>query len=301
MMLLKLLPLLLLSTLVNAGDFHPATTLGIVRNPELIELSGVVTGGINPDVLWVHNDQNNLPRLYALNLKGETVATYILDAFNEEGTMAGDWEDIARLPHPKGHHDLYIADFGNNAMVKKEHRLLIIEEPGINSAKSSEVGEIEFRAIYFQYPRDYVCNSECLLVHPVSGEVFIVSKSVKEGGKQRPNSAVWSLPDLTKEDSIYTATLVAESIPAITDRVTGGDISPDGKHLIIRTNTPKAYLWEWKDGESLKEVLKSSPKEIPLADEKGGEAICFSEGGSKLFSVYDGKKKNRPLHIYHKK
>ena len=301
MISLKLLPFLILFTLANAGDFQSATTLGIVRNPELIELSGVVTGGINPDVLWVHNDRQNLPRLYALNLKGETVATYVLDAFNEEGTMAGDWEDIARLPHPKGHHDLYIADFGNNAMVKREHRLLIIEEPGIDSAISSEVAEIEFRAIHFQYPGDYVCNSECLLIHPVSGEVFIVSKSVKEGGKQRPNSAVWSLPDLTKGDSMHTATLVGESIPAIADRVTGGDISPDGKHLIIRTITPKAYLWEWKDGQSLKEVLMSAPKEIPLADEKGGEAICFSEDGLKLFSVYDGKKENRPLHVYLKK
>ena len=89
------------TTTTTALDYDSATTSGIIRNKELIELSGVVSGGVNKDILWVHNDRGNLPRLYALNKKGETVGTYSLDTFNDSGTMAGDWEDIARMPSTK--------------------------------------------------------------------------------------------------------------------------------------------------------------------------------------------------------
>ncbi|MDF1852826.1 MAG: hypothetical protein P1U85_18460 [Verrucomicrobiales bacterium] len=299
--LIARLSFLLLVQWADAGDFQPAVTLGIVENPELIELSGVVEGGVNRDVLWVHNDRHNLPRLYALNLKGETIATGLLDAFNEEGTMEGDWEDLAKLPGKrKGSYDLYLADFGNNPMKKREHRLLVVEEPQLDSQKSSQQVEVDYREIRFEYPGDFICNSECLLAHPISGELWIVSKAVKEGKKSRPGSAVWSLSNLEAGESVHTATLVMESIPAVEGVVTGGDISPDGRRVIIRTTASTAYLWELREGKTLKETFLSAPTEVELADEKGGEAICFSKDGSKLYTVYDGKKPNRPLHVYEK-
>ena len=290
---------LFLANWAVAEEFQSADTLGTVKNPELIELSGIVEGVVNPEVLWVHNDRHNLPRLYALNRKGETVATLLLNAFNDEDTMSGDWEDIARLSGGKeGGYNLYIADFGNNPMKKRVHRLLVIEEPDLEGKRQPEAEEIDFSVIQFAYPGDYVCNSECLLVHPGTGEFLVVSKAVKEGKEERPSSAVWSLSDLRGDQLVHTATMLLDEIPAVEGRVTGGDISSDGRQVILRTNTPTAYLWEIQDGQTLKEAFLSEPIQVEMSSEKGGEAICFSSDGSKLYTVYDGKKPNRPLNVF---
>jgi hypothetical protein len=292
-----------LSSTNTALDYDSATTLGIIRNKELIELSGVVAGGANRDILWVHNDRGNLPRLYALNMKGETVGTYCLDAFNDSGTMSGDWEDIGRMPGlEKGKFELYVGDIGNNAMAQKEHRILVVSEPIVDTNESSQVTKTEFKTIRFRYPEDYICNSECLLINPVTREIFIISKSVNKGNQKVAGNHAWSIPAVKDYSKIHTAKLEMDSIPAIKkDKVTGGDISSDGQFLILRTNKETAYLWQLKEDQALKMALSRSPKQISLAKEKGGEAICFALDHSKLFTVYDGKKEARPLHTYLKK
>lgn len=286
-------------------DYGPATKAGIIRNKELIELSGVVSGGVNKGILWVHNDRGNLPRLFALNEKGETVATYSLNTFHSEepDEMAGDWEDIARAAGKKeGSFDIYIGDIGNNPMEKREHRILVVSEPVVDSRNSSRIIDTEFKTIRFQFPENYVCNSECLLIHPVSMGIIIVSKTVEKGGEEIEGNFVWSLPVVKDFGKVYTAELVMNSIPATGGKnVTGGDISSDGEFLILRTKSEAAYLWRLGKYQTLKQTLLKDPKRITLADESGGEAICFALDKSKLFTVYDGKKKNRPLHVYRKK
>ncbi|MFT5128142.1 MAG: hypothetical protein ACI8W8_001751 [Rhodothermales bacterium] len=132
---------------------------------------------MNPGIIWVHNDRNNAPRLYALNQQGKTVGTYVLDAFGPDGTMAGDWEDMARVPKSDGTFDLYIGDIGNNAMATKEHEILVVSEPKVDAAESAEILGLPFKRIRFRYPDGYACNSECLMVNPLSKEIVIISKS----------------------------------------------------------------------------------------------------------------------------
>ena len=293
------------SSATTTGEYGSAETLGIIKNKELIELSGVVVGGLNKDILWVHNDRHNLPRLFALNLKGETAATYDLNTLNEEGTMAGDWEDIARLPGAKkGSFNLYIGDIGNNPMKKKIHQILVVAEPKVDPKKSSQVIDIKFKTIKFQFPDDYVCNSECLLIHPVTKTFYIVSKKVKKGNKIVKAIKVWSLPTVTDYEKVHTVQLVMDSIPIIeknNEKITGGDISADGQFLILRSKERDAYLWKLKEKQPLSKILSEAPARITLAKGRGGEAVCFSLDNSKLFTVYDGKKPNRPLHTYLKK
>ena len=267
------------------SDYGSAQTSGIIKNKEIVELSGVVSGGINKDILWVHNDRHNLPRLYAMNHKAETVATYELDTFNAAGTMAGDWEDLARAKNKEnGKYELYISDF--------------VSEPEIDPSKASEVQKAQFKTINFQFPDDYICNSECLLVHPKTGRIYIISKAVKKGTQKVSGNFVWSLPEINSLDKTYTANLELSSIPVTkNEKVTGGDISADGKSVIIRTPKSTAFLWPLYN-EPLKQVLKTAPKKIQLAKEKGGEAICFSLDSSTIYTVYDGKKENRPVHAY---
>ena len=73
-------------------QYGPAIVMGILNDKGLTELSGVVAGGINKNIIWAHNDQRNPPYLFAFNAKAEKVATYELDLKNKKGDMAGDWE-----------------------------------------------------------------------------------------------------------------------------------------------------------------------------------------------------------------
>jgi hypothetical protein len=237
-----------------------------------------------------------------MNHKAETVATYELDSFNDTGTMAGDWEDLARAPSAdKGKFDLYIGDIGNNALEKRVHKVLVVSEPEIDPSKAKEVQTIDFKTIRFKFPDDYSCNNECLLIHPVTRKIYIISKAVKKGNKKVAGNFLWSLPEIKNLEEVYTAKLELEFIPAAKkEKVTGGDISADGKSLILRTTKSTAFLWDLKS-EALKNVLETDPQKIQLAKEKGGEAICFSLDRSTLYTVYDGKKENRPVHAYPKK
>lgn len=293
------------ATAITSGGYDSAATLGIISNKELLELSGIVAGGVNKDILWVHNDRDNLPRLYALNTKGKTVGTYSLDTFSDSGMMAGDWEDIARVPgSEEGSFDLCVGDIGNNPMIKKEHKILVVAEPRVEPDQSSQVTTVEFKTIRFWFPEDYICNNECLLIHPVTRTIFIVSKAVTKGGKRVKGTRVWSLPPVTDYEVVYTAQLAMDSIPAVDQDkglVTGGDISSDGHALILRTRESTAYLWELEEGQPLEDVLSGTPNRIALAKTGGGEAICFTLDKSELFTVYDGKKVDRPLHVYRNK
>ena len=302
-------------------QYGPAIVAGILNDEGLTELSGVVGGGVNQDLIWVHNDQFNPPYLFALNTKGEKVATYELDLKkNRKGDMDGDWEDIARVPGAeKGSYDLYIADTGNGKFVDQGQKIVIVREPVVESKGPSEkIIKLAHKTIRYNYPDGILCNSECMMVHPVTKEIYIISKAKKGVGvaaNGRANkilcSMVWKLPAITDYDKVYTAELLMKSIPVIepnqSDRakgcVTGGDISADGKHLIIRTYDTICFLWEIPEGKSIKEVLSSKPTaEVTLASERGGgESIGFSFDKSRLYTVYDGKKTGRPVHTYKRK
>ncbi len=73
-------------------------------------------------------------------------------------------------------------------------------------------------------------DAETLLVHPQTGDVYVLSKSLSSA------SGVYKLPknyDLNKTNRLEK---VAEfTVPAFPNGLlTGGDISPDGKRIIFR-------------------------------------------------------------------
>src|SRR5687767_12309589 len=80
----------------DAADDDPScnassgTEVGTLRDDKLVESSGLVASRKNPDVLWVHNDAGDKPRLFAVSTKGTA-----LTRIDVAGAEARDWEDIA--------------------------------------------------------------------------------------------------------------------------------------------------------------------------------------------------------------
>ncbi|MCH7944973.1 MAG: hypothetical protein IIC73_03025 [Armatimonadetes bacterium] len=66
------------------------------------------------------------------------------------------------------------------------------------------------------------------------------------------------------------------------NQVTGADLSPDGKPVVLRTYT--AAL-EYAVPTNFEDWTKNEPTQIRLALEVQGEAICYSKDGTHLITT----------------
>src|SRR5262245_7227479 len=156
------------------GSYGPAQTLGTIRNSAITESSGLVASRSMPGVYWTHNDSGDGPYLYAIAETGESRGVLRVD-----GARAIDWEDIAAGPGPApGKSYLYVGDIGDNNSVRPEVVVYRLPEPSSLDAKSTKVKpqiSQSAEAFRLRYP-DGSHDAEALLVHPTTGDLYIVTK-----------------------------------------------------------------------------------------------------------------------------
>ena len=154
------------ATGVAAGERLDHDTLFRFADPSITESSGLVDAG---SVVYTMNDSGAGPLLYAVDPRsGETTRTTTYSS-----SEVVDVEALA--PAPDG--DVWVADIGDNAAGRASVGLYRVR-PGGGDAPRVEL-------TYPDGPRD----AETLLVHPVSGRAFVVSKSVFGG-------VVYAVPSL---------------------------------------------------------------------------------------------------------
>ena len=241
--------------------------LARVESPLINEASGMVLSRKNPGILWVHNDSGNSARVYALTLDGRLVATCIL-----VGVDAIDWEDIAIGPGPEPGLDyIYVADTGDNGFSREEIEIYRFPEPLVDEGTHVLIDRVE--RIILNYP-DRAHDAETLLVDPVDGGIYIITKW---GG----------LMYRASDDGML---LRVAKLPW--GGVTGGDVSQDGKRIIVRSYF-SATIWEREDGSPLSAIFSKdgcslSLKVEPLQMEPQGEAIAFSPDGHFYYTLSEG-------------
>jgi hypothetical protein len=270
---------------VACPRYAPAARTGFVAHSAVTEASGVVNSRRNADALWVHNDSGGQAQVFAITRAGGALATYTL-----EGARAVDWEDIAIGPGPQqGEPYLYIADIGDNGRSRSSVTIYRVLEPTPPSAASviaptSSLTGVE--SLVFRYP-DGAHNAETLLVDPLSGDIFIVEKA-SDGDSQIFRAAAPHVPGSTRVmDSVgrlrFGAGALAGSVTT-----TGGDISPNGRSIAIRTYD-RAFLWRRAPGQSVASALTGEPCAIPLATEGQGEALGFASDERGYFTLSEGR------------
>jgi hypothetical protein len=236
---------------------------GALANPKLSETSGIAASMTLPDVFYAHNDAGHSPRFYAFARTGAD-----LGIFKVDNAQNVDWEDMDSGPCPAGN-CLYIGDIGDNEAVRLAYTLYRIVEP-------TEIfpGEQDIAAerIVFTYP-DGAHNAETLLVHPVTGDVTIVTK-VAEGP-----SGVFALPPGLMPGKTFMAEQVGEvSPPTGKHGFTGGSIHPAGTALLMRTDA-HLFVYPMQPEQTAAEALAGTPCELPVADEQNGEAVAWLRVG----------------------
>ncbi|MFP8873632.1 MAG: hypothetical protein VCB42_03640, partial [Myxococcota bacterium] len=147
-------------------------------------------------------------------------------------------------------------------------------------------------ALSMQYP-DGARDAEALFVDPENGDIYIVTKSFATGV-----SGVYRYPAPHDESS----TVVLEKIQnvtlpgdAIERAVTGADISPDGREIIIRSYT-RAYHWTRGEGNTVRSAFSRDPCEVPIAPEPQGEAISFTWDGKNYITL--SEMVHQPIFLY---
>ncbi len=193
------------------------------------------------------------------------------------GAQAVDWEDIARAPPGRGS-DLYLGDIGDNAKQRASVQVYRVAEPDSASAPAAA------EALDLTYPGGQAWNAETLLVDPLSGDLYIVTKELL--GSSPVFRAAAPLPFGGSVELAQVATIDFAKFGGGT-LATGGDVSPDGSLVIVRTYGT-AFAWRRPKGAPLEAAFATEACPLPLAKEPQGEAIGFADDGSSYFTVSEG-------------
>lgn len=265
----------------NSTGFAAPKIVGTIGNKKIDESSGLAASPCQTDVLWTHNDSGDKPNIFAVNTKGENLAE-----FRVKGAENYDWEDIAAYKDEKEDCFLYIGDIGNNERLRGEMKIYRVKEPAIsgNNSHTTENAEI----IKFTYP-DFRRDAETLMIHPQTGDIYILTKRLSGASGVYKLAADYSLEKVNELEKITDFT-----VPAIPNGfLTGGDISPDGRRVIVCDYFQAYELILPDDAKNFDEIWKQKPLKIELGERKQGEAVGYSADGNSIFAT--SEKRNSPL------
>ncbi len=271
--------LMILSAMTAWGEdlrYAPHEEMGTPPAEITPEISGMAVSRDHEDVVWVHNDSGDGPLVYALSLSTGD----LLSVVEMPNTTAKDCEDMAIGPGPDRQLDyLYLADIGNNFRRKDRFWIYRTPEPAVAARSESAppprtvVKDMETLVFAYPHPESAVFDAETLLVDPENGEITVVTKDRDEND---------GIALIFRSDGPPSATKLNRLIQAGTmsvgkdwrNSVTGGDVSTDGRWVIVRTYI-QARLYRREPGQRVAEALLGSYTTIELATEPQGEAIAF--------------------------
>lgn len=264
------------------SPFGKPEILGKVASRDITESSGIAVSKCQPNVFWTHNDSGDGPFIFAIGAKGDNLGTWKV-----RGATNVDWEDIAEFKDASGNCFIYIGEIGNNGGKHAEQTIYRVAEPLISAetAKSDTKSPLETDAadaVKFTYPEGSL-NAETLMVQPATGDIYVLTKR-----RDAPSGVYKIKPE-------FGSTVVAEKIAEVkvptvpNGLLTGGDIAPDGKRLVICDYFAGYELTLPANDKNFDDIWKQTPVAIDLGDRKQGEAIGYGTDGNTLFATSEGK------------
>lgn len=269
-----------------AQGWGAAELAGWINDPELAEISGMAASRRHPGVLWVHNDSDDAPALYAVSERGERLAR--LDV---EGVRNTDWEDLAAFTLD-GRAYLLIADTGDNGGLRRSLNLHVVAEP----ARIADGAAAPAWSIAFRWP-DGPRDCEAVAVDAGRGEILLI-------GKKRVPPDLFRLSLRPRDPGMQTAEplghLAGVVQPSAEDlaraprfgryraQIGGADLSPDGRTLAV-LNYRTVYLYRRQGKEGWGPAAARAPREVPFLWLPQAEAIAFGAGGDTLWLASEGR------------
>lgn len=265
--------------------YGPPTKIANLKNPAVNESSGLAASRVNPNVYWTHNDSGDGPFVYAFDSTGTSRGV-----FRVAGAQARDWEDMAIGPGPeRGKSYLYLGDIGDNNEVREEIVVYRVAEPALTAAdktstKAKPGTTKPAEAIRLRYP-DGKHDAETLLVHPTSGNIYVVTKIMLR------NATVYEATAPLTTGQVITMKRIGElKIPSLLGgTLTGGSISPDGRRVAF-CDYMQGYEAELPTAsKNFDDIWKQKITGFNLGQREQGEAITYRSDGKALLATSEGK------------
>lgn len=229
-----------------------------IADPRITESSGLAASRSHPGVYWTHNDSDDGPYVYGVDAAtGRTVARLTL-------TGIGRPRDVEAISlGPDG--QLYVGDIGDNRGGTWDH-VWIYRFPEPKALGDATVRAEQFTVVYEDGPRD----AEALMVHPVTGRVYIASKKESGGG-------LYEGPERLSTGGRNVFRRVGD-VPWVTD----GAFSPDGSRLTLRGYF-SARTYGWQDGR-----LQGGGEPVSAPWQGQAESVTYAADGSALMFGAEG-------------
>jgi len=266
--------------------YGPPTTIATIKEKSINESSGLVASRTSPGVYWTHNDSGDGPFIYAFDTRGNSRGI-----FRVTGAQARDWEDIAAGPGPQANKSyLYIGDIGDNNSARDEVAVYRVAEPRLTVAtgkltKANAAATEPADAIRLKYP-DGKHDAEALLVHPTSGNIYIVSKVLIA------NPVVYEAAAPFTTGKVVTMRRIGEiRVPSLFGGVvTGGSVSRDGRRVALCDYFQGYELVLPANSRDFNDIWKVKMTGFDLGKRKQGESIAYRLDGKALLATSEGKK-----------
>jgi hypothetical protein len=275
---------------VNGDRYSSSVHLADLENQSINESSGIAASRRNANLFWTHNDSGDGPFVYAFDRQGKNRGVWRV-----VGAEAQDWEDIAVGPGPRrGQSYLYIGDIGDNSKKRDHITVYRVTEPRVTakdaSSTHSKPNDTETaETVRLKYP-DGKHDAEALLVHPLTADLYVVTKVMASAAK------IYKLPAPWPKTGISTLRYIGEfRFPdQFLGFITGGDISPDGNRVVLCDYLEACELvLPGKRHAAFDEIWKESPTAITIGDYRGvrrqGESICYRADGKALLATSEGR------------
>ncbi len=279
------------------GGSPEVSDTGTIEATDITEASGLVaswanTGNGADGAWWVHNDSGDEPRIFAVDVAGRLLATVEL-----LGAEARDWEDVAVAPPaaPGGAPQLYVGDIGNNQMRlsdtsdRRSVRIYRLDEPTVPTAPPADGADVpaltaKVTSFTLRYP-DGPHDAEAMVVDPVTGELYLVTKDWRRTGQ----SLVFSVANPSTIASGASVTLTAAgAVPLEPGRlVTAADVTRDGSIVALRSYGA-VDLYRRPAGQALSAAFETTPCEGPTPPEFQGESLGFASDGGSYLTLSEG-------------
>ncbi|KAK3602251.1 hypothetical protein CHS0354_034488 [Potamilus streckersoni] len=258
--------------------FDNARAIGNVDSNKVTEASGLAASRKHPNILYTHNDHGGGNRIYAI----DATTAHVRANFEINHADSNDWEDVAVGPCHGSKTCLYIGDTGNSGQGAKNIIYRVLEPDSIHSGSLSIDAKI-----HFTWDAE---DCETLMVDP-KGEIYIISKVV--GGKgliaHIPSSGFDSGKTVHVSSSAYLSISTSHPDPV------GGDISPSGDEILIKTRDSVLY-WDMNGSNDYVSVLQTQPIKLPYINEHQGEAVAWQPDGRGYYTLGEGL--HSPLYHY---
>lgn len=277
----------------TSTDYTAPIMVGQIESTDITESSGLSASECQ-DVLWTHNDAGNAPLIFAMDMTGKHLGTWKV-----EGSSNVDWESIATHKDASGRCFLLIADFGDNAEARKSSEIYRIPEPiitseGSTSTAANPLSTTAAEVMRFTYV-DGSQNAETLLVHPTSGDIYIVTKERSGPAGIHRIKQQYGSAEIMKTEKMGDI-----SVPSTPEGLlTGGSFSPDGTRLML-CDKKGGYEFVLPAGSTnVDEIWKVKPIPVNVGDRKQGEGVSYGRDGVTLYA--SSEKKNAPLYMIRRK